>query len=428
MHEIDNEMDWLKIWSKIIFALLLIAMPLLAWNKYSGWWMIGYGIILLGSLQGLVGSKLPLEYGVGLMLADVALIILVVVGISSGSIWIPILQIAIGITAGGSLHNLWEEQQKKVNNNEDETIAQKSNSVSDIKKHEPKPLLDEQKATDAEKEAFAEFLDYCRKNTDLVKTCKRLHSLVEKNNVFALNRLIEQENLAVTNNDTKAMRFLALYYMITEEPVRYGEMLGMAVANGDEWASKTFSELEEKYEDGGRSDSMIELVLKTALEEGCHCKDEYTERYLTDENFQVEELEKQSLKLRFMEKTRKGDLEGLKKVISELRERGDLDEITAELRSESSEKPESAFSFGCYLFLKGSEENSPTIFKRGLELIAKAARQDYMPAMKYIAHSYNQFLYGNLSVAEKAMLKASLDIYAQYCSPEYCAQKCRGLV
>ena len=53
----DDEMNGLKTWSKIIFGLLLIAMPILAWKSYSGWWLIGYGLVLLGSLQGLFEAK-----------------------------------------------------------------------------------------------------------------------------------------------------------------------------------------------------------------------------------------------------------------------------------------------------------------------------------------------------------------------------------
>lgn len=120
MSETDNEMNGLKAWSKILFALIIIIMPILAWNNYSGWWMIGYIIIALGSVQGLLGSRLPLEYGVGLLLADIALITITVIGLWSTSIWIPIIQTTIGIMAGGSLHNLWEEQQKR-NSPEPET-------------------------------------------------------------------------------------------------------------------------------------------------------------------------------------------------------------------------------------------------------------------------------------------------------------------
>ena len=99
-----------------------------------------------------------------------------------------------------------------------------------------------------------------------------------------------------------------------------------------------------------------------------------------------------------------------------------MDDLSEEAKNTD---PQAMFLCGMLLFAK---QNDIEQVETGVKLIACSAKQEYMPAMKTIAHGYNQYLYGNLGMAEKAMFKSMLDIASEYCSPEYCARKCAGLV
>ena len=423
MEETEKNLEKLETAGKIVFGVLLIAMPTVSvCSGYSKWWLIGYVAVAMGSVQALAACRLKFEHVAGLLIADAVLAVAVIVSFFASSIWIPIVQIAVSAMAGGSMHNLLEEQNK----------AKKGGggavSPSTVKKYDPEPLLDEGDAGDAERAEFGKFVEFVQGGNTSTEVAKKLRVLVEKKNVFALNWLTKARNTAAVDEEPEAMRFLAVYYMTTEDPIQYGRIIGMAAARKVKWAVDAFEELEKKYMASDRGDFMVETIIETALKEGCHCKDKYTERCLTDEKFYIAEMDKQHLKSLFAGSARHENPEEMKKVIAELQERGCFDEVIAEVRREAADSPEASFTFGYYLFIKGFEEKNSSFHKWGVERIAKAARQDYRPAMKVIARCFNNYLYGNVGAAEKAMLKGILDIASQYCSPEYCAQQCGRFV
>ena len=426
MEDAKNDRMDAGLLGKGAFGILLVAMPIISvCSGYSKWWLIGYVAVALGSVQALAACRLQFEHVAGLLIGDAVLAITVIVSFFITSIWIPIAQIVVAMMVGGSMFNLLEEQTKAKTKDENDDAPPSGG----LKKYAPEPLLEKQEIDDAEKAAFEKFVEFARDNHDIVKIGKKLHTLVKKKNVLALNWLTVTRNSAAVDEDPEAMRFLALYYMTAaEDPIQYGRILGMAAARNIDWAVKNFSDLEEKYEAADRGDYMAELIIQTALREGCHCKDKYTERCLTDEEFYNHELDKQHLKSRFMESARREEPAAMEEVIAQLKKSGDFDEIIAEVRREASKKVESTFAFGYYLFVRSKNENDLNLFKWGIERIAKAARQDYAPAMKFVGRCYDRYAYGNLGAAEKNMLKGVLDIASEYCSPEYCSQNCVRLL
>ena len=125
-------------------------------------------------------------------------------------------------------------------------------------------------------------------------------------------------------------------------------------------------------------------------------------------------------------KAKSNDLQAMHDEIFQEKNLAVFKAVMDDLSKEANDgNPQSMYVAGMVLF--AGQRNIEQI-KTGIKLIACAAKSEYLPAMKFVAHNYNQYKYGNFGTAEKELFKGVIDIASEYCSPEYCAQKCVGLL